>query len=111
MAELAQNHPALPEGVVWQRSRLDALQGWRQTVCRAKPQASGTHRVALFPESSHLEEDEDNGNFEQGPGCNDNSLRERVVNVVTALPFLALSCSELRWAAAQLVSRLIEFCI
>lgn len=33
---------------------------------------------------------------QQGPGCNDNSLRERMFNVLTALPFLVLSHSELR---------------
>ncbi|KAK9819288.1 hypothetical protein WJX74_001277 [Apatococcus lobatus] len=37
----------------------------------------------------------------QGPGCNDKSLRERVVNVVTALPFLALSRSELSQDTSQ----------
>ncbi|KAK9835265.1 hypothetical protein WJX84_012011 [Apatococcus fuscideae] len=31
----------------------------------------------------------------QGPGCNDSSLRERVVNVATSLPFLAVGRHEL----------------
>ena len=36
----------------------------------------------------------------QGPGCNDNCLRERVVNVVTSLPFIFVGAHTMRYDVA-----------
>jgi hypothetical protein len=36
----------------------------------------------------------------QGPGNNDNSMTERVINVLTSLPFIAVGLHGLRWVAA-----------
>jgi hypothetical protein len=37
----------------------------------------------------------------QGPGCNDNTLLERIVNVATSLPFVAIGIHSLRCVKAD----------
>jgi hypothetical protein len=50
----------------------------------------------------------------QGPGNNDNSMAERVINVLTSLPFIAVGLHGLRWVAAtglrQQLPRIWSWC-
>lgn len=69
----------------------------RSVIPSLKPQVSANFACyGWCTQLSESKESEGSRVGPQGPGCNDNTLRERVVNVLTALPFLALGHSELR---------------